>query len=103
MNEHKIIEVENEKSESEDNLIIESVNKFLEKDVKPYVKEFESQDKYPEEIADKMAELGLFGATISPEYGLKGQDIRDYVFHCARIDESARHRHHLSAIGILWM
>ena len=29
MNEHKIIEVENEKSVSEDNLIIESVNKFL--------------------------------------------------------------------------
>ena len=69
MNEHKIIEVENEKSDSEDNLIIESVNKFLEKDVKPYVKEFESQDKYPQDIADKMADLGLFGATISPEYG----------------------------------
>ena len=69
MNEHKIIEVENEKPDSEDNLIIESVNKFLEKDVKPYVKEFESQDKYPQDIADKMADLGLFGATISPEYG----------------------------------
>ena len=31
MNEHKIIEVENEKPVSEDNLIIESVNKFLQK------------------------------------------------------------------------
>ena len=69
MNEHKIIEVENEKADSEDNLIIESINKFLEKDVKPFVKEFESQDKYPQDIADKMADLGLFGATISPEYG----------------------------------
>ena len=69
MNEHKIIEVENDKFNTEENLIIETVDKFLEKDVKPYVKEFESQDKYPQEIADKMAELGLFGATISPEYG----------------------------------
>ena len=69
MNEHKIIEVEKDKFNSEDNLIIETVDKFLEKDVKPYVKEFESQDKYPQDIADKMAELGLFGATISPEYG----------------------------------
>ena len=67
MNEHKIIEVEKDKFNSEENLIIETVDKFLEKDVKPYVKEFESQDKYPQEIADKMAELGLFGATISPE------------------------------------
>ena len=33
MNEHKIIEVENEKSDSEDNLIIETVNKFLEKEI----------------------------------------------------------------------
>ena len=54
MNEHKIIEVENEKPVSEDNLIIESVNKFLEKDVKPYVKEFESQDKYFRKINVKI-------------------------------------------------
>ena len=52
-----------------DKLILNSIDKFLEKDVKPYVKEFESQDKYPQDIADKMAALGLFGATISPEYG----------------------------------
>ena len=51
MNEHKIIEVENEKADSEDNLIIESINKFLEKDVKPYVKEFDSQDKYPQDLS----------------------------------------------------
>ena len=53
-----------------DKLIFSSIDKFLEKDVKPYVKEFESQDKYPQDIADKMAELGLFGATISEDYGL---------------------------------
>ena len=52
-----------------DKLILSSIDKFLEKDVKPYVKEFESEDKYPQDIADKMAELGLFGATISEDYG----------------------------------
>ena len=52
-----------------DKLILDSIDKFLEKDVKPYVKEFESEDKYPQDIADKMAELGLFGATISEDYG----------------------------------
>ena len=52
-----------------DKLILSSVDKFLEKDVKPYVKEFESEDKYPQKIADKMADLGLFGATISEKYG----------------------------------
>ena len=70
MNEQSIIDLEQNSSISEeDNLIIDTINKFLEKDVKPFVKEFESEDKYPQMIADKMAGLGLFGATISPEYG----------------------------------
>ena len=70
MNGQSIIDLEHNSSISEeDNLIIDTINKFLEKDVKPFVKEFESEDKYPQMIADKMAELGLFGATISPEYG----------------------------------
>ena len=70
MNEQRVVDVEQKSSVSEeDNLIIDTVNKFLERDVKPYVKEFESEDKYPQLIADKMADLGLFGATISQEYG----------------------------------
>ena len=70
MNDQRVLEVEQKSPVSEeDNLIIDTVNKFLERDVKPFVKEFESEDKYPQLIADKMADLGLFGATISPEYG----------------------------------
>ena len=68
MNELSKIEVDKSSNE-EERLILDTVNKFLEKDVKPFVREFESEDKYPKLIADKMAELGLFGATISPEYG----------------------------------
>ena len=67
-----------------DKLILSTIDKFLEKDVKPYVKEFESEDKYPQKIADKMADLGLFGATISEKYGgrsacrmLKEKDEKD--------------------------
>jgi alkylation response protein AidB-like acyl-CoA dehydrogenase len=30
-------------------------------------------------MADKMAEMGLFGATISPEYGGLGLDAETYV------------------------
>ena len=68
MNEQTLRELDKNITEDE-KLILDSVDKFLEKDVKPYVKEFESEDKYPQDIADKMAELGLFGATISQEYG----------------------------------
>ena len=68
MNEQSLRDLDN-KYTDEEKLILNSVDKFLEKDVRPYVKEFESEDKYPQDIADKMAKLGLFGATISQEYG----------------------------------
>ena len=68
MDDQKVAKINLDTSEN-DKLILSSIDKFLEKDVKPYVKEFESEDKYPQDIADKMAELGLFGATISEDYG----------------------------------
>ena len=68
----------NDANDNESALILDAVDKFLEKDVAPYVREFESEDKYPQAIADKLAELGMFGATISPEYGGLGIDIKTY-------------------------
>ena len=68
MNEQSLRDIDN-KYTDEEKLILNSVDKFLEKDVRPYVNEFESEDKYPQDIADKIAKLGLFGATISQEYG----------------------------------
>ena len=52
-------------AEQGETLILDAVDRFLERDVRPYVRELEAADEYPAEIADKMAELGLFGATIS--------------------------------------
>ena len=50
-------------------IILDTIDKFLEKEVRPVVKEYELADKYPHEIVSKMKELGLFGATISESYG----------------------------------
>ena len=69
MNDQSNLEIDKAAQLSDETLIIDTVNKFLERDVKPFVRDFESEDRYPQLIADKMAELGLFGATISPEYG----------------------------------
>ena len=46
-------------------IILDTIDKFLEKEVRPVVKEYELADKYPHEIVSKMKELGLFGSTIS--------------------------------------
>jgi alkylation response protein AidB-like acyl-CoA dehydrogenase len=56
-------------SEEDEVLILDSVREFLKRDVAPHAHELEADDEYPQEIADKMAELGLFGTTISPDYG----------------------------------
>ena len=50
-------------------LILDSVERFLERDVKPYAHDLDAGDTYPADIVEKMKVLGLFGATIAPEYG----------------------------------
>jgi len=52
-----------------DNLILDAVDRFLEREVKPHVRAFEAADAYPREMADGVAALGLFGATIGSDYG----------------------------------
>ncbi len=59
--------------------ILDSIDRFLERDVKPVVHDLEAADKYPREIADKLAALGLYGATISPDYGGLGLSAFTYV------------------------
>ncbi|MFI4985875.1 MAG: acyl-CoA dehydrogenase family protein [Alphaproteobacteria bacterium] len=53
----------------QDRLIVDSIDRFLERDVRPYVHKLEHDDIYPEEIVARMKALGLFGAVIPEEYG----------------------------------
>lgn len=53
----------------QDRLILDSVEKFLEREVKPHAMALEHADSYPHDIVEGMKELGLFGALISPDYG----------------------------------
>ena len=66
-------------SDEDEALILDSIDQFLERDVKPVAHDLEAADEYPSEIADKMAELGLYGATILPEYGGLGLSAGTYV------------------------
>ena len=59
--------------------ILDAVDKFLERDVKPYVLEFEHADRYPEEMVEKMKALGLFGSIIPEHYGGMGLPVTTYA------------------------
>ena len=63
----------------DEDLILDSVERFLERDVKPYAHELEAADAYPGDIVEKMKQLGLFGATIAPQYGGLGLPATTYA------------------------
>ena len=62
----------------EEQLILATVKKFLEKEVAPVASEMEHHNEYPTEIVEGMKRLGLFGANIPEEYG--GLDLSYTVF-----------------------
>ena len=59
--------------------LLRSIDRWLERDVKPVVKQYDHDDLYPSEIVEQMRRLGLFGATISPEYGGLGLPASTYA------------------------
>ncbi len=60
-------------------LILDGIERFLDRDVRPHVAALEHDDIYPEDIVEKMKEMGLFGATISEEYGGLGLPVTTYA------------------------
>ena len=68
-----------------DTMILDAIDAFLERDVKPHVHRLEHDDIYPEAIVARMRELGLFGATIAPEYGGLGLPCATYADIVERI------------------
>ncbi|HEX9844406.1 MAG TPA: acyl-CoA dehydrogenase family protein [bacterium] len=64
---------------ADDALILDFIDRFLERAVAPYAMALEHDDVYPEDIVAGMKELGLFGATIAPEYGGLGLSSLTYA------------------------
>ena len=56
-------------TDEQESLILDSIDRFIARDVKPVAHDLEAADAYPIEIVEKMKEIGLFGATVAPEYG----------------------------------
>src|SRR5215831_7755538 len=59
--------------------LLATIDRWIAREVAPRVKEFDHADKWPAEIVEQMKELGLFGATVSPEYGGLGLPATTYA------------------------
>ena len=67
--------------------ILEAIDRWLVREVAPHVMTLERDDVWPAQMVAQMQELGLFGATISPEYGGLGLSAELYGRIVARLSE----------------
>jgi alkylation response protein AidB-like acyl-CoA dehydrogenase len=53
----------------EEAMLVETVREFVDKEVKPTVREVEHANEYPEAWIDQMKRIGIYGLAIPEEYG----------------------------------
>jgi len=67
--------------------MLDTINKWLDRDVRDKVLELEHADAYPHEMVEQMKSLGLFGASISQAYGGLGLPSSTYARIVTMISE----------------
>jgi alkylation response protein AidB-like acyl-CoA dehydrogenase len=65
-------------SDSEERQMLDAIEKWLKTKVQPVAMKLEHDDIWPADLVDDMAELGLFGALIHPDYGGLGLSATTY-------------------------
>jgi alkylation response protein AidB-like acyl-CoA dehydrogenase len=63
----------------EQGLLKDSIRKFAQKEIQPYVRDCDDQGKWPAEFTRKLADMGLLGIIIPPEFEGAGYSNVDYV------------------------
>src|SRR6201991_3088317 len=53
----------------EESAVVALVRQFVDRDVKPVVRELEHSNTYPEKLIEQMKQLGIFGLAISQPWG----------------------------------
>jgi alkylation response protein AidB-like acyl-CoA dehydrogenase len=53
----------------EETMLVETVRAFIDRDVKPTVRDVEHDNEYPESWIEQMKRIGIYGLAISEEYG----------------------------------
>lgn len=59
----------NLKMNAEETLLVETVREFVNREVKPKVRELEHANEYPEAWIEQMKRIGIYGLAIPEEYG----------------------------------
>jgi alkylation response protein AidB-like acyl-CoA dehydrogenase len=65
--------------------LLHAIDQWIERELRPIVREYDHADRYPTHIVEQMKELGLFGATVSTTYGGLGLPAVSYAKLVMRI------------------
>ncbi|MCS6873343.1 MAG: acyl-CoA dehydrogenase family protein [Pyrinomonadaceae bacterium] len=63
-----------------------TIREFVQKEVAPYIKEWDEKEHFERSIFDKMAELGLLGICIPEKYGGAGFDYISLGIACEELE-----------------
>jgi alkylation response protein AidB-like acyl-CoA dehydrogenase len=64
---------------SEEAPLLDTIERWVARELKPIVREYDHADRYPHEVVEQMKELGLFGATVGAEHGGLGLSAVTYA------------------------
>jgi alkylation response protein AidB-like acyl-CoA dehydrogenase len=59
--------------------LLDMIERWTDRELKPIVREYDHADRYPDHTVEQMKELGLFGATVSTDYGGLGLPASTYA------------------------
>jgi alkylation response protein AidB-like acyl-CoA dehydrogenase len=65
--------------EADERRLLDLIDRWIERDLRPIVREYDQADRYPTHVVEQMKELGLFGATVSQQYGGLGLRATTYA------------------------
>jgi len=71
--------IHTEMSPDEEAALLDGIQKWIDREVAPVVQKYDHADEWPAEIVEQMKEMGLFGATISQQYGGLGLSAVTYA------------------------
>jgi alkylation response protein AidB-like acyl-CoA dehydrogenase len=72
---------------AEQEMLRRTVREFAEREIAPRVLELDEREEFSCDLTRAMGNLGLFGMTVSPDYGGHGLDYLSYII---AVEEIAR-------------
>jgi alkylation response protein AidB-like acyl-CoA dehydrogenase len=72
----------------EQKMIQEMCRRFAEKEIKPVAAQLDETKEHPQDLCNKMGELGLMGIAVSEQYGGAGMDYVSYILAVIEISKA---------------